>query len=61
MLDVATRAGTTEAGVSRWESRSTRCPDRLDDLIDAYAHETGVAAYTLWKRALDAWRTAAKD
>lgn len=53
-IDIATRANTTHATISRFETGEywPRDPDRI---VAAYAAELGVSSRSLWQLALQRW------
>lgn len=56
MMDIANRAGTSEATVSRFESGSGQQPlATTDRIIAAYAVELDVEPVDIWRAAIDAW------
>lgn len=54
-IDVATRAGTTHASISRFEA-GEYWPRNPDAWVDAYAVELGVTSLELWSDAFARWR-----
>jgi hypothetical protein len=50
-IDVATRAGTNHATISRFEG-GQRWPLDPDCVVDAYEHECGLADDEIWRRAI---------
>lgn len=55
LMDVANRAGVSEAAVSRFEA-GKGWRRRTDEIVAAYALELGVQPDDVWQGALDAWR-----
>lgn len=56
-IDIATAAGVSHGTISNFEIGAF-WPRRLDDIIDAYAAETGVDAREMWRSALERWEQA---
>jgi transcriptional regulator with XRE-family HTH domain len=55
-LDVAVRAGTSHATVSRFETGiAWPVSVTVDQLVQAYAEETGATVWDLWADALARW------
>lgn len=57
-IDIATEAGTTHASISRFETGNRQAPQRVDDLVAAYAAETGRTERQLWQAAMRRWQRA---
>lgn len=51
-LDIATAAGVSEATISRFEA-GDGWRWKTDEIVAAYATETGLTALALWRRAVD--------
>jgi transcriptional regulator with XRE-family HTH domain len=51
LMDIANRAGVSQSTVLNFE-QGGRWVQRVDDIVDAYEHETGLEADELWRRAL---------
>lgn len=51
-MDIANAAGVSEATISRFEAGRGWRRD-TDEIVAAYATETGTAPETLWRAALD--------
>lgn len=54
-IDIATTAGVAHSTVSYFET-ARGWPMDADQLIAAYAEETGVAEREIWRRAMKGWR-----
>jgi transcriptional regulator with XRE-family HTH domain len=53
LLDIANRAGVSQTTVHYFETDHTRWSPRTDEIVNAYAHETGRRARDLWQEAID--------
>lgn len=54
-IDIATEAGVAHTVISDFE-RALGWPDRIDEIVAAYARETGREPIDLWAAALARWR-----
>lgn len=54
-IDIATTAGVSHTIISQFE-RAVFWPERLDEIVAAYAQETGCEPVDVWAAALDRWR-----
>lgn len=52
IIDVATLAGLTESGLSKWE-RDARFSPRTNQIVAAYAEALRIEPEDLWRAALD--------
>lgn len=56
-IDIATTADVSHVTISEFE-RGGGWPERLDEILVAYAEETGCEQVDLWEEALELWRRA---
>lgn len=56
-IDIATVAGVSHVTISMFE-RALLWPDRLEEIVAAYAQETGREPVDLWAEAVERWREA---
>ena len=54
-IDIATTAGVSHTIISSFELAAA-WPERLDEILEAYAEETGREQIDLWSDALELWR-----
>lgn len=57
LLDIAQVAGVAESTLSRFE-RGHRWPERLNDIVAAYAEATGTTPREIWRQALESTEDA---